>query len=63
MQIAGISSESQPLHKVPGVALGQVELIVEYDLYDTYFTVSDNLLSVELTKYNKKNLGITMTGK
>lgn len=62
MPIVGLSTDPQPLHKTPGIALGMVELSVEYDLQDTFVTVTDNLLTVDLTKHNKKNLGITMTG-
>ncbi len=62
MPVTGITSDPQPLHKAPGVPLGTIEVVVEYDLYDTFVTVSDNLLTVELAKLNKKNLGITMTG-
>lgn len=62
MPIAGVTSDPQPLHKVPGVALGAIELAVEYEIYNTCIIASDNILTVELTKYNKKNLGITVTG-
>ncbi|XP_065203525.1 glutamate receptor-interacting protein 2 [Planococcus citri] len=62
MPIAGITSEPQPLHRVPGVALGMIELEVEYDEFKPYMTYCDNTVTLELTKYNKKNLGITMTG-
>ena len=63
MPVTGVSSEFQPLHKVPGVALGKVELLVEFEFYNTYVAANENLLSLELMKHNKKNLGITVTGK
>lgn len=63
MPLSGISIDPQPLHKVPGTPLGSVIMLVEYDLYDTVVSVTDNILAVELMKCNRKNLGITMTGK
>lgn len=63
MPIAGITSEPQPLHRVPGVALGVIEIEVEYDEYKPYVTSTHNTITIELTKHNKKNLGITMTGR
>lgn len=63
MSVTGVSNESQPLHKVPGVALGKVELLVEFDFYNTHVAANENLLTLELMKYNKKNLGITVMGE
>lgn len=60
--MAGVTSDPQPLHKVPGISLGAVELLIEYEMYNTFITASDDILTLGLMKYNKKNLGITVTG-
>lgn len=59
--LTGVTSDPQPLHKVPGIPLGSVTLQIEYGVNKRSIS-NDDVISIALNKYNNRNLGITVAG-
>lgn len=57
--LTGVTSDPQPLHKVPGIPLGSVTLQIEYGVNKRSIS-NDDVISIALNKYNNRNLGITV---